>query len=76
MVKSRVKQAEKIFIRLGRKNLEKRLHVLSDQAYLTSWHQCCRYNSQSTNHIQQNSEKAYNYYVKLLLGLIGICSAL
>ena len=51
------------------------LTFLSEQAYFASWHQCCRYVRQSTKHMQQNSGNAYNYYVKLLLGLIGVYSA-
>ena len=51
------------------------LSFLSDQANFASWHQCFRYIRQSTKHMQQNSENAYNYYLKLLLGVIGYNSA-
>ena len=37
-------------------------------AYFASWHQCCQYIRQSTKHLQQSSENAYNYYFKLFLG--------
>ena len=50
--------------------LQKLLSFLSEQAYFASLHQCYRYIRQSTNHLQQNSENAYNIYVKLLLGQI------
>ena len=56
-------------------SLKKHLTFLSEQAYFVSWHQYCRYIRQSTKHMQQSSEDAYNYYVKLFLGLIGVCSA-
>ena len=48
---------------------------LSEHAYFAMWHQCCWYIPQSTKHMQQIPENAYNYYVKLLLGLTGIYSA-
>ena len=48
---------------------------LSEQAHLASWLQCCLYIRQSIKHMQQSSENAYNGYVKLLLGLKGVCSA-
>ena len=45
------------------------LRLLSDFA---GWHQYFRNIRQSTKYMQQNSEKAYNFYVKLILGLIGV----
>ena len=48
---------------------------LTEHAHFASWHECCRYIRQSTKHMQHISENAYNYYVKLLLGLIGVYSA-
>ena len=46
----------------------------SKQAYFASWHQFCQYIRQSTKHMQRNSQNTYKYYVKLLLGLIGVYS--
>ena len=48
---------------------------LSELAHFANKHQCRRYIWQSTKHMQQISENAYNYYVKLLSGLIGVYSA-
>ena len=50
---------------------KKKFRFLSDQDYFAS----CRDIRQSPNHMQQNSGNAYNYYVKVHLGLIGVYSA-
>ena len=47
--------------------LKKLMTFFSEQAYFASWHQCCRYIRQTTKDMQQITESAYNYYVKLLL---------
>ena len=51
------------------------MSFLSDQAYFASLHQCCRYIRPAAKHVQQKSENAYNYYVKLHLGIVGVYSA-